>query len=198
MLSRPLIQALETYGGTERFQQPLLSTVAAILAAPPAQQLAALRGGDGNPEAAQALLSLLGCALRQAAQWRAVAPPAAAAVEAVLRLGLPLAAANAACHHRDTALQAVSTLAALLALVLAVDSPLHPALLGLAAQQGPVLAQGLLLALLSLATGSHLPKVRRPVWGWRLVACPARILKCSGRPTAHCPAAACCVCRWSA
>ena len=156
-LSRPLILALEAYGGQAAYQGALLSRVAAILAAPPARQLAAPRGGDADPEAAQALLSLLGCCLRQAAGWRAVPQPAA--VEAVLRWGLPLAAANTACHHRDTSLQAVGTLAALLALVLAADSPLHGALLGFAAQQGPALVQGLLLALLSLSSGSSLPKV---------------------------------------
>lgn len=159
VLSRPLIQALETYGGAEEYQQSLLGTVAAILSEPPARQLAALRGGDADPEAAQALLSLLGCCLRQATRWRKVAPPAAGAMEAVLALGLPLAAANTACHHRDTSVQAVSTLAALLALVLAADSPLHGALLGFAAQHGSVLVRGLLLALLALSSGSTLPKV---------------------------------------
>lgn len=175
-LSRPLILALEAYGGQAAYQGALLSTVAAMLAAPPARQLAAPRGGDTDPEAAQALLSLLGCCLRQAAGWRAVAQPAA--VEAVLQWGLPLAAANTACHHRDTALQAVGTLTALLALVLAGDSPLHGALLGWAAQQGPVLVRGLLLALLSLSSGSSLPKVGGPPGGWRL-------LKACGGPKQH-------------
>jgi hypothetical protein len=81
-------------------------------------------------------------------------------VEAVLAWGLPLAASNTACNHRDTALQAVSTLSLILALILAPDSPLHGALLGYAAQQGPVIMQGLLLAILSLSSaGSSLPKV---------------------------------------
>ncbi|KAL4458064.1 hypothetical protein ABPG75_012929 [Micractinium tetrahymenae] len=157
VLSRPLIQAIEAYGAQPPYQQPLLGTVRAVLGAPAGRQLAALRGGDADPEAAQALLSLLGCCLRQACQWRQVA--AAAELETVLRLGLPLAVANTACHHKDTSYQAVSTLAALLALVLERGSPLHGALLGFAAQQGAALLEGLLLALLSLNSGSHLPKV---------------------------------------
>lgn len=160
-----MILALETYGSAAQFQQPLLATVAAILAAPAARQLATIRGGDADPDTAQALLSLLGCCLRQAASWRAVAQPAA--VEAVLQLGLPLAVANAACNHRDTSLQAVGTLAALLSLVLVADSPLHGPLLGFAAQQGPALVQGLILALLSLSSsGSSLPKVRDRAVRW--------------------------------
>ncbi len=158
-LGRPLLQALELYGGKDGFQQPLLATVAAILAQPPARQLAAVRGGDADPEAAQALLSLLSCCARLARQWRSVSAPAA--VEAVLSLGLPLAAGNTACNHRDTALQAMGTLSAILALVLAPDSPLHSALLCFAAEHGAAILQGVLLALLSLSSaGSSLPKVR--------------------------------------
>ncbi|PRW18313.1 ARM repeat-containing [Chlorella sorokiniana] len=45
-------------------------------------------------------------------------------------------------------------------LIQALESPLHGALLGYAAQQGPVIMQGLLLAILSLSSaGSSLPKV---------------------------------------
>lgn len=226
MLHRPLIQAIEAFGAQPPYQQPLLGTVASILGAPAARQLAALRGGDADPEAAQALLSLLGCCLRQACHCRQVT--AAAELERVLQLGLPLAVANAACHHKarraavqgglaanlgagpalaahrrcrgslgcalrpslmvhmllvlaapcietllsqaagarpgpqDTSHQAVGTLSALLALVLERGSPLHGALLGFAAQRGAALLEGLLLALLSLNSGSHLPKVRVP------------------------------------
>lgn len=98
MLHRPLIQALEAFGAQPPHQRPLLGTVASILGAPAGRQLATLRGGDADPDAAQALLSLLGCCLRQACHWRQVA--AAAELERVLQLGLPLAVANAACHHR--------------------------------------------------------------------------------------------------
>lgn len=97
-LHRPLIQAVEAFGAQPPYQQPLLGTVGSILGAPAGRQLAALRGGDADPEAAQALLSLLGCCLRQACQWRQVA--AAAELEGVLQLGLPLAVANTACHHK--------------------------------------------------------------------------------------------------
>lgn len=154
------MQAVEIYGSLPHLQQPLLSTAAAVLAAPQARQLAGARGGDADPEAAEALLSLLACCCRQACQWHVVAQPAA--MEAVLQLGLPLAVACAACNNRGTSLQATATLAATLALVLAADSPLHAPLLGWAAQQGPALVEGLLLALLSLSSGSHLPRVS----GW--------------------------------
>ena len=156
------MQALQAYGSHPQYQQPLLATVSAILAAPPARQLAALRGGDADPEAAQALLSLLGCCLRQACQWHQVGAAAAAEVEAVLRLGLPLCVGNAACHHKDTSYQAVGTLTALLALLLERGSPLHAGLLGFAAQRGALLVEGLLLSLASLNSGSHLPKAS---WG---------------------------------
>ena len=165
-LSRPLMQALDLYGASDGCQQPLLATIATILAQPRACQLAAVRGGDADPEAAQALLSVLGCCVRQARQWQSI--PAPAAIEAVLHWGLPLAASNTGCNHRDTALQAVATLSAVLALILDPDTPLHAALLGFAAQQGPTIMRGLLLALLSLsAAGSSLPKVRHNWWAWR-------------------------------
>ena len=188
VLHRPLIQAIERYGPLLPYQQPLLSTVASILSAPQAQQLALLRGGDADPEAAQAALALLGCCLRQAGRWRQAAAPQPAAVEALLRLGLPLAVANAACHHRDTSYQAVATLSALLALVLERDSPLHGMLLGFAGQQGPLLLQGLLLALLSLNSGSHLPKVG----GWMCVYVKARVVRSGNREACLVPCFSAC------
>ena len=159
MLNRPLIQALETYSNQPPYQQPLLASVTGVMGAPGGRQLAALRGGDADPAAAAALLSLLGCCLRQACQWRQLGASCSEQVEALLTLGLPLAVGNAACYHKDTSLLAVGTLSALLALLLQRDSPLQPGLLRFAARHGGVLLQGLLLALLSLNSGSYLPKV---------------------------------------
>ena len=162
MLHRPLCSAIERFGSEPLHQQVLLAAVGALLASPQSQALAALRGGDADPDAAQALLGVVACCLRQACQWRLVPEPGA--VEPLLRLGLPLAAANAGCHHRETSQRAVGALGALLALLLAADSPLHAALLGFAQQQGPVVLQGMLLALAAFTSAAHLPKLVG-LWG---------------------------------
>ncbi|KAI3435522.1 hypothetical protein D9Q98_001588 [Chlorella vulgaris] len=160
-LLRPVMKAVEAYGQLPQYQVPLLRLSRSVLSAPHAQQLAALRGGDADPSAAQALLALLTCCLRQGCQWRQVVPGAEQELQALLRVGLPLAAANAASHHRGVAHSAVGALATLLSLALAPHSPggLGPVLLGFAQGQGALLLQGLLLALLSLSSASHLPKV---------------------------------------
>lgn len=69
----------------------------------------------------------------------------------------------------------MGTLSALLALVLERGSPLHEGLLGFAAQRGAALLEGLLLALLSLNSGSHLPKAS---WEGPARACATRMLGC--------------------
>lgn len=98
---------------------------------------------------------------------------------------------------QDTSCQAVGTLSALLALVLERGSPLHGALLGFAAQHGAALLEGLLLALISLNSGSHLPKARRraaqgPRQLWAKAhfgsrACPGRSLPRAGGTGSHRP-----------
>ena len=98
----PLCTAVETFGPLPQLQAPLLGTVAAVLSAPVAAPLAALRGGDARPDLVTALLALASACLRGAARWTDVAPNAASALLPLLEGALQLAVANAACYHRET------------------------------------------------------------------------------------------------
>eukprot|EP00887_Chlorella_sp_A99_P001509 scaffold8.g1509.t1 len=147
-LHHPICVAVEAYGTQPALQAPLLGTAAAVMGAPQAAPLAALRGGDACPTLATALLSLMACCLRGAARWREAEPAVAEALVSLVEGGLPLAVANVACNHRDTS-----------QLALECGSPLQPTAMQFVAGRGATLLQGVLLALLSLNSGANVPKV---------------------------------------
>ncbi|KAL4542097.1 hypothetical protein Ndes2526B_g06582 [Nannochloris sp. 'desiccata'] len=140
----------------------LVTAIGSLLTHPMAQKLYSLGGGDADPDAACAVLTLATCLLRQASsntQWSIVlttpsnnnVPPIHAStatasgtqqphlggvvaplVECV-NLALRLSASNAACNHRGVCQRAIATLSA--ALVLMMDTSctaLHGPLLQLA------------------------------------------------------------------
>lgn len=155
-----LCAALETFGAQPLNQPVLVSAVGSLLTAPDTQKFYAIAGGDMDPEICAALLTTATCLLRQAAnQWSQVQVPLPGPIIECVRLALHLAAANAACNHKDTCQRAVAVLSASLVLMLDSTSPLHTSLIELASREGAVIMQGIMLCLLSLHSASFLPKV---------------------------------------
>lgn len=119
----------------------------------------------------QALLSLVGCTLRQAASWRQHSGPGspsapAATIAPLLSNALRLAVANTACNCRDVSQRAVAVLSSLAVLALEWGSPLGAETRAFLRVHGSGVVQGMLLALMSLNSASHLPKVTKLLAAW--------------------------------
>ena len=165
-MHRILCALLETNLSTTSTLSPvyyintLVTATGSLLTAPAAQKFYVLGGGDQEPDAACAVLTIATCLLRQASstQWNIVMSTADSANTGVntnacintnqsgvggvvvvgplvecVNLALRLSAANAACNHRGVCQRAIATLSA--AIVLILDSSctaLHSPLLQVA------------------------------------------------------------------